>query len=360
MADEELDYDEEGLEAETVDTRMVVNPRKKRRGGCPAVGCTMAGNEEDVAKHWRHLHNQNIILYCCPAPKCGMKFPVWEEGMWQHLLRDHYFTQAQLSATKELPRVAQIVSNSRFRDPEMLRPYLPEPVLPDGSVSFLGKKTLEDPMRGIMGVPDTSFQCQKPTLTPLLSLPIPRISQNPVVPGPAQTTAPTVPSSASCPPPSPRTDQQPAVDLLEMGASSDPPTPVLIMPNLASGATEEELKEQLWKIDAVAAQLQQVRSATVRRLDVACESQVAALKVELEAERKRSSTLEKELLRLRDTTRRRAPAAVVVGDLERVNSTSAFVLFPMMGSSAIYRLKGQDITLLDLKDRVPCLSSEPL
>lgn len=111
------------------------------------------------------------------------------------------------------------------------------------------------------------------------------------------------------------------------------------------------------EVDSLTLSLQQSRLKAVRRMETLADREVRHYREELKTAKQRCAYLEAQLERTRTG---KASLPCIVGDLERVATTQAMILFPSIGYTQVYKLSPDDIRLLSLSNRDPCLSCEPL
>jgi hypothetical protein len=118
-------------------------------------------------------------------------------------------------------------------------------------------------------------------------------------------------------------------------------------------ATAGDLLDQLQEVEAEEEQLRKKRQSLLQQL-----RDTKQIEEENRRLRDRNTFLEREVLHLRGPHRQ--PLSVYVGDLERISTTRGLLLYPHLGTTTVYPLDKSDYAKLQLTERDPCLSCEPL
>ena len=339
MSDEELDYSEEELALTVTPTPLCSSSEaeepapKRRRAACPE-GCILTREgDAEVMYHWRAVHEQQVLLFCCSYPDCGRKFPVSDAAMLDHIVAAHHLTPRQLSGIRSLPRVVELKKNTRFCEPRSARPYLAS-VLPARAVGFNDKYKLLRQIRQALGEEQDGKSADSNVAPPPPSQPLPPREE----PAARESRA-----------------DEPEEGVVTVSSLSELP---LLAPG--SGATTRMLRRHIEDLDGLSGRVALERAATVRRLECSQDRRIRELERELSLARQQQAVLERRLQKYEDGRRHGPAPPRVAGDLERIPSTAAFILFPAAGVSAVYRLQAEDVELLDLHQRTPCLSSDRL
>ena len=307
---EELDYDEV---AESVEP-----PAKRRKVlTCPACGQN-SQNQEILERHWLAKHSKVVVMFLCLNATCGVK-KTSEREMKKHLRAAHNVD----STVAKLPWLCQTMPN-RYVEPhptDGLSPPVPDPAPPANSLPFKKKKEVVALLENFMA------STSKLESTSAVTTDVAEVSTH-------------------------TTDEKTA------NLTPKPDIPIIKADN--SSNTTGKLFNELTSIDAKMLHLQAARNNCAQRLECQLFKELDAAREEMKALKARNHYLTNELAKVKDQGRRHHLLPAVVGDLERVATTRAFIVFPERGHSSVFPLQTSDYDLLDLENRLPCLSSESL
>jgi hypothetical protein len=293
---------------------------KKAIRSCEALDCKMTGDGDQLRRHWTAVHQAEVLLYLCPFPKCGAK-SVGTFRADQHIGQIHKPLRETLHQIQQLPRLCSVAKNKFWQNPGpghvTARPDMPEGCRPPTHKRFVTERLV-----ALLEGPKQNKTDLKPR-----DVPVPKPAAEATPPATATSVSPKIQTWAGLP----------------------------TVPD--NSATADQLQRHLLQLDGLSASVGQQRAAVVRRLDMGAARNCQRLEDENVALRTRNRYLEVELARVRAG---RHPLPTVVGDLQRITSTRGLVLYPSHGQLEVFPLAPMDYSLLDLENRIPCLSSEQL
>ena len=305
---------------------------------CPADNSQDMGTYDNLCTHWSRIHQAYTLLYLCPFQGCGCK-KMMQPDIRQHVQEQHQLSGDALLVFDTIPAVVQVVPNRNYRYPGDHSPLSAAPEVPGGTFRFNQKvhasRMLQEKLRGVKAPPPTPATCSAPPAPPAPQVPSqapPQALSAPVhIPGPSHQEVPRMTTTL------PATSSRRVVD---------------------RHATVEQLEAHLRGIRHKEVALWQERDEVLHRLERRSSEDLAQLRQEVQALRQRVEYLEGENKRLLKPDRE--PRPTIVGHLEAIPSTRALVVYPSGGHTAVYPLDGQDLCILDLPNRTPCLSSDSL
>ena len=88
---------------------------------CPAQGCKHRGSSEDLSRHWRNAHEDQVAMWLCPLPQCGMQLRNALQ-ISMHLRKIHNLSRGQTRSLETLPLLVELLKNHTYRYPGVDRP----------------------------------------------------------------------------------------------------------------------------------------------------------------------------------------------------------------------------------------------
>ena len=303
---------------------------------CPADNCQDMGSYEHLCEHWSRIHHAYTLLYLCPFQGWGCK-KMMKPDIRQHAQEQHQLSRDSLLVFDTVPAVVQVVPTRNYKYPGDHSPLTSTPEVPEGTFRFQDKirasVLLQEKLIALQ-VNHATSSTQPPPSAPRPSASTANAPPSAVLGLPRQSEGSSAVRSATSPP---ATSSRKVVD---------------------RNASMEQLELHLRQIRHREVTLWQERDNVLHRLENRSNEEIAQLRQGVQALRQRMVFLEGENRRLLKPDRE--PRPVIVGHLESIPSSRALVLYPTSGHTSVYPLDGQDICLLDLPNRTPCLSSDAL
>ena len=291
-------------------------PSKVAAFHCNVLACATLQfrSHVELLSHWNQFHQLKLVAQLCPVQECSFQ-ATGNRKMEIHMESEHNFSRKQQGQIRKLiPKLAEFVRNEKYVNPGTITPVTGDFVLPKKCLPFSRKREISGKLKKLLGTEDLVSQTTGKTP-----------NHNPVAETPSESAV-----------------QQ---------SFTEVPAPAT-MPGQQAAPSTSDVLAQLQALEEEEENLKRRRQALLRKLSP---EQLAKENDDLV---RRNQYLQDEVMRLRNPGR--TPLPIVVGDLQRIVSTRALLLYPSFGRTSVYPLEASDYEHLNIEERDQCLSCEPL